>query len=188
MCFYTSFFIFSVAYLLLAKNWIAILFVIAIKERRRSEILNYSIMKSFKSIFPFDQSVIAEYKIMDNTAIDKALITSEKCLLHWSAKTFSERAEILKNVSVLLMERKESLAKLITQEMGKVVKESIAEIEKCALGCDYFADNAAQFLQDEIIKTNYENSFVVFQSIGAVFAIMPWNFLSGRYSVLLCLH
>jgi len=64
-------------------------------------------MKSFKSIFPFDQTVIAEYKIMDSIAIDQALVTSEKCFIQWSAKTFAERAEILKNVSGLLMERKE---------------------------------------------------------------------------------
>jgi len=133
-------------------------------------------MKSFKSIFPFDQSVIAEYKLMDEAAIEEALITAEACFPEWSKKKFAERSEVLKNVSELLLERKESLAKLITHEMGKVVKEAVAEIEKCALGCDYFAEHAEQFLQDEIIKTNYKNSFVAFQPIGAVFAIMPWNF------------
>ena len=60
--------------------------------------------------------------------------------------------------------------------MGKVLKESVAEVEKCALGCNYYAENAEQFLQDEIIKTNYKKSFVAFQPIGAVLAIMPWNF------------
>ena len=64
-------------------------------------------MKSFKSIFPFDQTEIAEYKIMDNAAIDDALALSEKIFPHWSSKPFEYRAEILKNVAWLLLERKE---------------------------------------------------------------------------------
>ncbi len=133
-------------------------------------------MESFKSIFPFNQIEIAEYKIMTDADIDKALSASGKSFLHWSNKTFEERAIVLKNVASLLNERKEWLAKLITDEMGKVTKEAIAEIEKCALGCNYYAENAGQFLQDEIINTNYKKSFVAFQPIGAVLAIMPWNF------------
>ncbi|MEO8713253.1 MAG: NAD-dependent succinate-semialdehyde dehydrogenase [Parafilimonas sp.] len=133
-------------------------------------------MKSFKSIFPFDQTEIAAYKIMSDAEIDTALSTTEKIFPHWSSKTFSQRAEVFKNVAALLLERKEQLAKLITNEMGKVVKEAIAEVEKCALGCNYYAENAEQFLQDEIIQTKYKKSFVAFQPIGAVLAIMPWNF------------
>jgi succinate-semialdehyde dehydrogenase/glutarate-semialdehyde dehydrogenase len=133
-------------------------------------------MKSFKSIFPFDQTEIAEYKIMSNAEIDTALINAEKVFPYWSNQPFEERAEVLRNVADLLLERKEKLATLITNEMGKVVKEAIAEIEKCAWGCNFYADNAQQFLKDEIIQTNYKKSFVAFQPIGAVFAIMPWNF------------
>ncbi len=133
-------------------------------------------MKSFKSVFPFDQTAIAEYKIMTDAEVDTALATAEKIFPYWSGKTFTERSEILKNVANLLIERKASLAKLITQEMGKVVKEAAAEIEKCALGCNFFAANAEQFLGDETIKTSYKKSLVAFQPIGAVFAIMPWNF------------
>lgn len=133
-------------------------------------------MQSFKSIFPFNQTVINEYKIMSDAAIDKALQTSEQGFVHWSKKTFNERAAILKNVSKLLLERKQQLAKIITNEMGKIVKEAVAEVEKCALGCNYYAEHAEQLLQDEIINTSYKKSFVAFQPIGAVFAIMPWNF------------
>ena len=113
---------------------------------------------------------------MDDAAIDRTLTTAEKTFPYWRDKTFAERAEILKNVAALLIERKNSLANLITNEMGKVLKESIAEVEKCALGCNFYAENAEQFLKDELIKTNYKKSFVAFQPIGAVFAIMPWNF------------
>lgn len=133
-------------------------------------------MKSFKSIFPFDQTAIAEYKIMSDAEIDKALAASEKVFSYWSAKPFEERAEVLKNVASLLLERKEQLSRLITNEMGKVLKESIAEIEKCALGCNFYAEHAQHFLQDEIIATSYKKSLVAYQPIGAVLAIMPWNF------------
>ncbi|MGN6355339.1 MAG: NAD-dependent succinate-semialdehyde dehydrogenase [Parafilimonas sp.] len=133
-------------------------------------------MTSFKSIFPFNQTEIAEYKIMDKAAIDNALALSEKIFPHWSGKPFEYRAEILKNVAGLLLERKEKLATLMTNEMGKVVKEAVAEVEKCALGCNYYAENAQQFLQDEIVKTGYKKSFVTYQPLGAIFAIMPWNF------------
>lgn len=133
-------------------------------------------MNSFKSIFPFDQTTIAEYAIMSNADIDKALQQSEKAFPIWSNKPFNERAAVLKKFADLLLEKKDALAKLMTNEMGKVLKESVAEVEKCALGCNYYADNAEQFLQDEIIKTNYKQSFVAFQPIGAVLAIMPWNF------------
>ena len=133
-------------------------------------------MKSFKSIFPFDQTEIAAYTIMNDAAIDMALSTAEKAFPYWSQSSFKERGDVLKHVANLLLERKEVLAKLITDEMGKVLKEAIAEVEKCAAGCNFYAENAEQFLEDEIIKTGYKKSFVAFQPIGAVFAIMPWNF------------
>ena len=60
--------------------------------------------------------------------------------------------------------------------MGKLTKEAIAEIEKCATGCEYFAQNAERFLKDETYQTNYKKSFATFQPVGAVLAIMPWNF------------
>src|SRR5580704_13101181 len=125
-------------------------------------------MKSFKSIFPFNQTEIAEYKIMSDAEIDTALTNSEKVFPYWSNMPFEERAEVFRNVANLLLERKEKLATLITNEMGKVFKESVAEVEKCVLGCNLYADNAKQFLEDEILKTKYKKSFVAFQPIGAV--------------------
>jgi len=133
-------------------------------------------MRTFKSIFPFDQSVIAEYPLMPPDEIDNALTLAENAFYSWSQKSFNERGNIFKQLAQLLSERKESLAALMTNEMGKVTKEAIAEIEKCAGGCDYFAENAERLLQDELVQTNYKKSFVAFQPIGAVLAIMPWNF------------
>ncbi len=133
-------------------------------------------MKTFKSIFPYNQTIINEYPLMNDAAIDAALQLSSKAFPAWSHQSFTERATILKKVAALLLERKETLGNLITNEMGKVVKESIAEVEKCALGCNYYAENAEQFLQDEIIQTKHKKSFVAFEPLGAVLSIMPWNF------------
>lgn len=133
-------------------------------------------MKTFKSIFPYDQSVIAEYPLMPDDEIDAALSLSEIAFDAWSEKSFDERAGIFKKIAQLLNEKKESLAALITNEMGKVRTEAVAEIVKCAAGCDYFAENAERLLRDESIETNYKKSFVAFQPIGAILAIMPWNF------------
>jgi succinate-semialdehyde dehydrogenase/glutarate-semialdehyde dehydrogenase len=133
-------------------------------------------MITFKSIFPYNQSVVAEYPLMPDDEIDAALTLAENAFYIWREKSFDERSMVFKKIAILLDERKESLAAIITNEMGKVTKEAIAEIEKCAGGCEFFAENAERLLKDEIIQTNYKQSFIAFQPIGAVLAIMPWNF------------
>ena len=133
-------------------------------------------MKSFKSIFPFDQTIVVEYPLMTDKDVDAALLLSEKAFHNWRNKTFKHRANVFIKLAQLLREKKETLAKLVTNEMGKLTKEAIAEIEKCAVGCEYFAEHAESFLKDEFYKTNYKQSFTTLQPIGAVLAIMPWNF------------
>ena len=133
-------------------------------------------MKKFQSIFPYNQKVVAEYPLMPDEEIEAMLALSENVFYSWRDKTFAQRADIFLNVAKLLKQKKESLAAIITNEMGKLTKEAIAEVEKCALACEYFAAHAEEFLKDEIYKTNYKKSFAAFQPIGAVLAIMPWNF------------
>ena len=67
-------------------------------------------------------------------------------------------------------------AEIITKEMGKPIKQSRAEIQKCALICDYYAKNAAEFLKDEFVDTEAEKSYVTFEPLGVILGIMPWNF------------
>lgn len=133
-------------------------------------------MKKFQSIFPYNQELVAEYPLMPEEEIDTMLSLSENVFYSWRAKTFIQRAAVFLKLAKLLKEKKESLAAIITNEMGKLTKEAIAEVEKCALGCEYFAQHAEEFLKDEFYKTNYKKSFATFQPIGAVLAIMPWNF------------
>jgi succinate-semialdehyde dehydrogenase/glutarate-semialdehyde dehydrogenase len=94
----------------------------------------------------------------------------------WRKTSFSFRAERMKEVAHLLRDRKEEFGTLMTEEMGKPYKQSIAEAEKCAWVCEYYADNAEKFLANKDIATEASDSFVSYQPIGIVLAVMPWNF------------
>ncbi len=133
-------------------------------------------MQHFKSIFPFNQNVIAEYPLMDKSLINKCIAQSNDAFKNWKQVNISQRAEVLIKIAGILQRDKEIFAKLISHEMGKIIAEARAEIEKCALVCEYYATNAENFLKDEIIKTDYKKSFISYEPMGAVLAIMPWNF------------
>jgi succinate-semialdehyde dehydrogenase/glutarate-semialdehyde dehydrogenase len=131
---------------------------------------------TFKSIFPFDQELIAEYPLMEEQAVKERIERASAAFGVWKNKTFAQRGDILIRVARLMRRDQEKLATLISREMGKVLAESRAEIEKCAWACDYYAENAAAFLKDEKREAGYTKSFISYQPIGAVLAIMPWNF------------
>jgi len=94
----------------------------------------------------------------------------------WRRQTFAERGRLMRNAAAVLRERKEEFAGLMTAEMGKVRTEGLAEIEKCAFNCDFFAEKAEQFLTREPIDMGGPKAFVTFNPLGTVLAIMPWNF------------
>ncbi len=89
---------------------------------------------------------------------------------------FAARAVWMQRAADILEAEKHDLGRLLTLEMGKTLVSAIAEIEKCALGCRYYADNAAHHLADEHIKTDAQNSYVKYQPLGVILAVMPWNF------------
>ncbi|NNG26489.1 MAG: NAD-dependent succinate-semialdehyde dehydrogenase, partial [Ignavibacteriaceae bacterium] len=89
---------------------------------------------------------------------------------------FKERSKLMLKAADVLREQREEQSKLMTEEMGKPIAQSRAEIEKCAWVCEYFAENAKKFLSDEFIETDAAKSFVSFQPLGVVLAVMPWNF------------
>lgn len=131
---------------------------------------------SIQSINPVNGKIIKTYKEHSLKQVNSKIETTQLAWLKWKDTSFEERAVLLKKAAVLLIKRKEKLAALMAIEMGKPVKDGIAEIEKCASVCDYYADNGADFLKDEAIKTEASKSYVSFQPIGLVLAVMPWNF------------
>ncbi len=130
----------------------------------------------FKSINPYNQSLIAEFPLMEGASIQHKLDQATAGFNTWKKTTFAERADLMMKVSGILRNNKEEYARIITLEMGKAINEARAEVEKCTTVCDYYARHAEQFLSDHEIITEARKSFVAWQPIGAVFAIMPWNF------------
>jgi succinate-semialdehyde dehydrogenase/glutarate-semialdehyde dehydrogenase len=128
-----------------------------------------------KSINPFSQEVIAEYEVLTNAQLNQKLLLSEKAFVNWRSTIFQERADKMKNLATILRANKEKLALLITNEMGKIYAESISEVEKSADNCDFYAEHAQQILRDQNYDTPFK-SMSVYDPIGAVFAIMPWNY------------
>ncbi len=96
--------------------------------------------------------------------------------LKWSDTNFAMRSLLMKNAALILRDRKEHYGKILTLEMGKPITQAIAEVEKCAWVCDYYADNAQLILRDEIVQTDASESFVQFDPLGIILAVMPWNF------------
>lgn len=131
---------------------------------------------SLKSINPATGEKIKDYETMSDMELADILSASHDAFLQWRYVTFKERAKHLKKAGGILRAEKERLAKLITMEMGKPIGEARAEIEKCAWACDFYADQAETFLAPEIVETGGVKSYVSFQPLGTVLAIMPWNF------------
>ncbi len=129
----------------------------------------------FKSINPFSQEIITEYEILSDQALTIKLQLAETAFKTWKQTSFVERADKMIKLASILRFQKERLAQLITLEMGKVYEESLAEIEKSALNCEYYAAKAEQMLQSIAHETVY-NSYTMYDPMGAVFAIMPWNY------------
>jgi succinate-semialdehyde dehydrogenase/glutarate-semialdehyde dehydrogenase len=128
------------------------------------------------SINPATGEKISEYdRITSSEALD--IIAASKKEFHlWKQKTFAERAKLIYALADVLDANKEEYAQLATQEMGKVISQARKEIEKCAWVCRYYAEHASTLLANETVKTEATKSYVTFQPIGVILAVMPWNF------------
>lgn len=129
-----------------------------------------------QSINPYTEQVIQEFELLTKAQLDRQAEMSRKAFPAWRDMPVGERAKLVKNLGDHLRTKKELYAELMTREMGKAIRESRGEIEKCAWLCDYYAENAALFLAPEEIKTEAKKSYITFAPLGVVLAIMPWNF------------
>lgn len=130
----------------------------------------------FKSINPFNGEVVGNHSSLTEDELIISLDKAGSAFESWRKVTFSKRVELMKNAASILRDSIETYARMITMEMGKPISESRAEINKCALVCDYYAENSEAFLKDEVIPSNAKLSFVKHEPLGCIFAIMPWNF------------
>lgn len=125
---------------------------------------------------PFNYKVIQSFQALKEKEVDQKLKNAENTFQEWQQVSFQERADLMRKIAQLLRADAERLGAIITLEMGKVIKEAKGEVEKCAWVCEYYAENAERFLLDEIIDAGEGQSFITYQPLGTVFAIMPWNF------------
>jgi len=125
---------------------------------------------------PYTQEDIKTYNLIYDKELKQKLDLAEEQFQNWKSLQIKDRSKLLSNVAELLVERKESYAKLMTQEMGKPITQGIAEIEKCAWVCDFYAKNADDFLADQLIDADTYESFISYDPLGVILAIMPWNY------------
>ncbi len=125
---------------------------------------------------PATEEVLGTFEELTDAALDAKLERAAAAFHAWQDVPLEERARLMRRVGELCRERAPELGRLATLEMGKPLKQAVAEVEKCATACDYYADNAAAFLAPEPVATDASESFVRFDPIGVVLAVMPWNF------------
>lgn len=133
-------------------------------------------MAVLRSINPFDQSRIINYPQLSDMNLAIRLGRAQTTFTSYRNSSFVERAMLMNRVAAVLRERSREFAEVITREMGKPVSEAAAEVKKCAWVCEYYAENAAHFLEEKLVETEAEESRVIFEPLGPILAIMPWNF------------
>ncbi len=129
-----------------------------------------------RSINPASGEIIQEYSMHSEDAVSAIILKTQDAFNSWKAISFEQRSVLMKHLARILRDDKEELAHLMALEMGKILKEGLAEIEKCAWVCEFYAEKADSFLSDELVETNASKSFISFEPLGIVLAVMPWNF------------
>ena len=134
-------------------------------------------MTLIKSINPYTGEILSEFHSLSEKEIEEKLSAASVAFSNWKDTDFTKRAELMEKAAKVLKDRREKYAKIISQEMGKVIKESLAEVDKCALVCEYYAENGAKFLEEEPISLpEGKKAKVIHQPLGTILAVMPWNF------------
>lgn len=125
---------------------------------------------------PYSGEILAEHKEYTSEEINEALEQSVRTFREWKETTFKERSGLMKKAAEELRKNKQEYAETMTREMGKPISQSNAEIEKCAWVCDYYAENAEDHLSPREISTDANKSYINYEPLGVVLAIMPWNY------------
>ncbi|WP_419213126.1 NAD-dependent succinate-semialdehyde dehydrogenase [Maribacter sp. X9] len=133
-------------------------------------------MKDIQSKNPYNGTIIDTYTQDTEETLHSKLQKALNIEASWGNTAVEDRCDLLSKVADLLLERKEQYAELMTKEMGKPISQSISEIEKCAWACDFYALNAEDFLADELISTDADESFISYDPLGCILAVMPWNY------------
>src|SRR5437870_1712536 len=128
------------------------------------------------SVNPATGEKLKEFPAFSDSEIEKRLKLAERAFSHHRRRPFAKRTQLMMATAAILDQEKEKLARIITLEMGKLFRAAQDEIVKCARACRFYAENAERFLEDDVVQTDAARSYVRYQPLGPVLAIMPWNF------------
>jgi len=131
---------------------------------------------AMESLNPATGERIKTYEEMPETEVTQIIDAAHEAFLEWRKTSIAERAKLMKRAGELLRERKREYGELVTMEMGKPLASGIAEVDKCAWVCDFYAEKAEEFLAPELVESDASKSFISYQPLGVLLAIMPWNF------------
>jgi succinate-semialdehyde dehydrogenase/glutarate-semialdehyde dehydrogenase len=131
---------------------------------------------SFQSVNPANGNTLGVFDAFSDAELEAALAAAADAAPRWRSRAVAERAGLMRQAAAVLRQRAEDLARLMTLEMGKPIREARAEIEKCAWVCEYYAEEGPGFLADEPVGSDAGRSLVAWQPLGTVLAVMPWNF------------
>ena len=129
-----------------------------------------------ETINPATGQVEYRHELMAPAQVEAVLAAAQAAFPRWSQRSLESRGEVLRAVGAALRRRREDVQRTITAEMGKLRREALAEVDKCADACDYYAGHAAGYLADQAIATEGRASYVRYEPLGCVLAVMPWNF------------
>lgn len=127
-------------------------------------------------INPATGVAIKQYPQHDERTVQQKIEEAHRQFLEWRNSSFVERSRRMQRAAAILLEHQDRYAELMTVEMGKPITQARAEVKKCAWVCDYYAEKAETFLADELIETEAHKSFIHYEPLGVILAVMPWNF------------
>jgi succinate-semialdehyde dehydrogenase/glutarate-semialdehyde dehydrogenase len=130
----------------------------------------------FKTINPYNGQILNTFDHHTEQQVKEKIEQTHKTYLKWKLASIEDRSKLMHAAAQELLQNKQYYSRSITLEMGKIISESVGEVEKCAKVCQYYADNAASFLQDEPLNTPDGEAYIHYNPIGPVLAVMPWNF------------
>ncbi len=131
---------------------------------------------ALRSVNPFTLDMHGPFETLDFDACRAAVAQARSAFSHWASHSVRERAEYFGRTARVLRRELRDCAAIITREMGKPIRQAVAEVEKCAFLCEYYAEHAEEFLRDETVTTEAFKSYVTYEPLGVIFGIMPWNF------------
>jgi succinate-semialdehyde dehydrogenase/glutarate-semialdehyde dehydrogenase len=150
--------------------------LLACKKKQTNSLRYRSDRMTYSTINPTTGRLLRDFDFISPAVLEQKVQRSDRVFGDWRRTSFDKRAALLQRAAALLEGEKQRWAELMTLEMGKTLAAAVAEVEKCAWVCRYYADNGAAFLADEPAATDARESYVRYQPLGPILAIMPWNF------------